>query len=261
MKPYYKENFAEIWHGDCREILPTLPKCDLLLTDPPYGIERFKKGFGSTRFRGHGCEKNGITWDVKPEQETIDALVLACPLGIIWGANNFRLPTSEYFFVWDKQQTVDNFASAELAWTNIKQPAKIFHFSIHEHNQIVKGHPTEKPVRLMTWCMGFAPDAQTILDPFMGSGTTLVAAKSLGRRAIGIEIEERYCEIAVKRLQQEYLPLTQPLSGSKILTQEELNVTPTDRRNETENLSGKQGKAANTGGSTQAQRDAQEVVS
>jgi DNA modification methylase len=207
MKPYYKDTYAEIWHGDCREILPLLPKCDLLLTDRAYGIETIQKGdSANTRFRGHGCEKNGIEWDVKPEQETLDLLVTTCPLAIIWGANNFRLPTSEYFFVWDKQQTVDNFASAELAWTNIKQPAKIFHFSIHEHNQIVKGHPTEKPVRLMTWCIGFAPDAQTILDPYCGSGPVLRAAKDLQRKAIGIEIEEKYAEIAARRLQQEVLP-------------------------------------------------------
>ncbi len=205
-RPYYQDSAVTIYHGDCREILPTLSKADLVLTDPPYGIERFRKGFGTTRFKGHGCETKGIEWDVKPEQGTFDLILSAGRNVIIWGANNFRLPTSEYFLVWDKEQTVDNFASAELAYTNLKVPAKVFRFSIHKHNQIAKHHPTQKPVQLMAWCIGFS-EALTVLDPFMGSGTTLRAAKDLGRKAIGIEIEERYCEIAAKRMAQEVLAL------------------------------------------------------
>lgn len=190
---------AVLYLGDCLEILPTLPKVDVVITDPPYGIERFKKGFGTTRFKGHGVEKDGITWDNKPEQETLDLLVSTAPQAIIWGANNFRLPTSEYFLVWDKQQTVDNFASAELAYTNIKIPAKVFRYSIHQHNQIDKDHPTQKPVALMVWCVNFTT-GETILDPFMGSGTTGVACMNLGRKFIGIEIEPKYFEIACERI-------------------------------------------------------------
>lgn len=201
-KPYYEEPGITIYNGDCRKILPQLPKVDLVLTDPPYGIERFRKGFGTTRFRGFGCENVGITWDIKPTEDMLKQIIKSAPNVIIWGFNNFQLPPSEHFLVWDKQQTVDNFADAELAWTNIKI-TKIFHFSIHTHNHYTKYHPTQKPVDLMTWCLSFAPDAQTILDPFMGSGTTLRAAKDLGRKCIGIEIEEKYCEISVKRLRQE----------------------------------------------------------
>jgi len=173
------------------------------VTDPPYGIKRFKKGFGTTRFRGHGCEKLGIVWDKKPEQSTFTLLLGIAP-AIIWGGNNFSLPTSEYFLVWDKMQTVDNFASAELAWTNIQIPAKVFCYSIHQHNaDCEKNHPTQKPVALMQWCLGFLPDAETILDPFMGSGTTGVACVRLGRKFVGVEICEDYVKIAITRIERE----------------------------------------------------------
>jgi len=204
IQPYYKDEYATIYHGDCREILPTLEKVDLVLTDPPYGIERFQKGFGTTRFCGYGLEKEGIKWDVKPENLFLLSLLEKATFCIIWGANNFQLPPSEYFFVWDKMQAVDNFASAELAYTNIKQPAKVFRYSIHAHNTIRKGHPTQKPVSLMKWCISqIKNEIKTVLDPFMGSGTTLRAAKDLGLQSIGIEIEEKYCEIAAERLRQE----------------------------------------------------------
>jgi DNA modification methylase len=177
---------------------------DLCLTDPPYGIERFTRGFGTTRFKGYGCETDGIVWDKKPTAETIALLLASAEKSVIWGANNFDLPTSEYFLVWDKEQTVDNFASAELAYTNGKIPAKVFRYSIHQHNANGKdGHPTQKPLALMKWCISLFPDAKTVLDPFLGSGTTLVAAKAMGLTAIGIELHEPYCEIAAKRLSQE----------------------------------------------------------
>ena len=203
IKPYYHDEQygITIYHGDCRDILPHLEPVDLVLTDPPYGIERFKTG--SLRFDKKGEYPKGIGWDVKPEKELLLKLILFARQTIIWGANNLELPTSEYFFVWDKAQTVDNFASAELAYTNIKQPAKVFRYSIHQHNQREKLHPTEKPIKLMEWCIKFADTyTHTILDPFMGSGTTLVAAQQLGRRAIGIEIERKYCDIAIERLRQ-----------------------------------------------------------
>jgi len=194
---------ATLYLGDCLEILPTLPKVDAVVTDPPYGIERFKKGFGTTRFKRHGCETDGIVWGTKPEQSTLDLLVLIAPQAIIWGANNFKLPTSEYFLVWDKQQTVDNFASAELAYTNIKIPAKVFRYSIQQHNKIHKDHPTQKPVSLMQWCVNFAK-GNSVLDPFMGSGTTGVACANLGRKFIGIEICEQYFDVACERITAAY---------------------------------------------------------
>ena len=93
-------------------------------------------------------------------------------------------------------------ASAEIAWTNFDKPIKTFRGKVGEHTY---GHPTQKPEELFRWCLSFAPDAKTIFDPFMGSGTTLVAARLEGRRAVGVELEERYCEIAAKRLSQQVL--------------------------------------------------------
>jgi len=191
---------ATLYLGDCMDILPTLPKVDAVITDPPYGIKRFEKG--SLRFDKTGKYKNGIVWDKAPEKAFFDLMLSKGENAIVWGANNFELPTSEYFLVWDKQQTVSNFASAELAFTNIKIPAKVFRFSIHQHNQIEKSHPTQKPVDLMAWCIDFVPNAKTILDPFMGSGTTGVAAIQLGRKFIGIEREPKYFDIACKRIEQ-----------------------------------------------------------
>jgi site-specific DNA-methyltransferase (adenine-specific)/modification methylase len=193
---------ATLYLGDCLEILPTLDKIDAVITDPPYGLKRFEKG--SLRFDKKNEYKDGIKWDKKPPKEFFDMLLNVAPQSIIWGSNNFELPTSEYFLVWDKQQTVDNFASAELAYTNIKIPAKVFRFGIHQHNKIEKDHPTQKPVSLMEWCISFCKDTTTILDPFMGSGTTGVACANMGKTFIGIEKEQKYFDIACKRIENAY---------------------------------------------------------
>lgn len=148
-------------------------------------------------------EKNGIIWDKKPDDTVFELMLKISKHSIIWGANNFNLPVSEYFFVWDKLQTVDNFASAELAYTNLKKPAKVFRYSIHQHNtdEKNKAHPTQKPVPLMEWCMAFAPKAKTVCDPFMGSGTTGVAAVKMGKTFTGIEREPKYFDIACRRIE------------------------------------------------------------
>jgi site-specific DNA-methyltransferase (adenine-specific)/modification methylase len=193
---------ATLYLGDCVEILPTLTQIDAVVTDPPYGIKRFEKG--SLRFDKKGEYKDGIKWDKKPPKEFFDMLLNVAPQSIIWGSNNFELPTSEYFLVWDKQQTVDNFASAELAYTNIKIPAKVFRFGIHQHNKIEKDHPTQKPESLMEWCISFCKDTQTVCDPFMGSGTTGVACAKMGKSFVGIEKDLKYFDIACKRIELAY---------------------------------------------------------
>jgi DNA modification methylase len=200
MKPYYDEDGITIYHGDCREILPHLPKVDLVLTDPPYGL--------ADRWTGG-------TWGAAPMYEDakrwdrdipIDAVIAMLSLGtnsIIWGGNLYPLPPSRCWLSWEKSSKMSTLADFELAWTSFDRPSKQW---LEDRNPDGKReHPTQKPLSLFLWCLGFAPDASTILDPFMGSGTTLRAAKDLGRRCIGIEIEERYCEIAVKRLGQEVL--------------------------------------------------------
>jgi DNA modification methylase len=196
VKPYYDEGGITIYHADCRDVLPTLDPVDLVLTDPPYGI-----GLAANPFRQRFEQQ---AWDDAPvDGALLQQCIAAGKDAIVWGGNYFGLPAHQRFLIWDKVQPED-FSSAmcEQAWTSITGPAKLFRRHVVSYE---KHHPTQKPVELMRWCLGFAPNATTILDPFMGSGTTLRAAKDLGRKAIGIEIEERYVEIAIKRLAQEVL--------------------------------------------------------
>lgn len=214
-KPYYDDGRGiVIYHGDCREILPLLPKVDLVLTDPPYGIGENAHRIASRTKLAKTTDYGSFDWDSEPaSKDEINATRDSAKQLIIWGGNYFHLPPSRGWLVWDKDNS-GNFADCELAWTNLKMSVRMFRFTWNgmiragESRGVKRFHPTQKPVELMRWCLSFAPDAQTILDPFMGSGTTLRAAKDLGRQAIGIEINEAYCEIASKRLAQEVLPLS-----------------------------------------------------
>ena len=169
-----------------------------LVTDPPYGL-----GIAANPVRQMHAKQE---WDNAPVNADLLRFLISVTVNqIIWGGNYFALPAHQCFLVWDKMQPKDfSLAMCEQAWTNLKLPAKLFRKSVLSYR---KTHPTEKPVELMTWCLSFIPQSQTILDPFAGSGTTGVAAKQLGRKCTLIEREERYCEIIVKRLAQEYLPL------------------------------------------------------
>lgn len=206
VSPYYQDAAVTIYHGDCREIVPQLGKFGLLLTDPPYGIKRFENGIGKgDRMKNKACA--GFN-NNPPQKDFLNILLKSALFSVIWGMNNLDLPKTEHFLVWDKEQTVDNFASAELAWCNLPKPAKVYRYSIHKHNQNkTGGHPTEKPVPLLCWCISQAGDVKTILDPFAGSGTTGRAAKDMNKTAVLIEREERYCEIAAQRMAQEVLQL------------------------------------------------------
>ena len=206
--PYYDCDGITIYHGDCREILPYLPKVDLVLTDPPYGIgEDVRKAdkSGRTEFTTDN------RWDLAiPEKLYFSEIFRASNNQIIWGGNYFvdYLHNSRCWLIWDKMQKFSG-ADAELAWTSFDKSTKAFRKSrVEFHSEEKKVHPTQKPLSLMRWAIeNYTNEGDTILDPFMGSGTTLVAAKQLGRKAIGIEIEEKYCQIAVKRLSQGVLPL------------------------------------------------------
>ena len=191
-QPYYESDGITIYHGDCREILPGLERCDLLLTDPPYGIYACGGKWG---------HKADLQWDRKPA-DNMGQLLGTATDAIIWGGNYFALPPSRGWLVWYKRDSVPSAADVELAWTSFDMNAKLIDQTIAATNAERVGHPTQKPLRVMSWCLTLAPRASSILDPFMGSGTTLRAALDLGRRAIGIEIEEKYCEIAAKRLSQ-----------------------------------------------------------
>ena len=182
--------------GDCLEVMKTLPKVDAVITDPPYGIGINKSNRLSIS-RGFG-EDN---WDKKPAD-----LSWLIPLGIpsiIWGGNYFDLPPTRAPLVWDKNNAGRDFADFELAWTNLDMVARRIIFRPMNMDG-GKVHPTQKPIRVMRWCLGFIPEANTILDPFMGSGTTGVACAKLGHKFIGIEIEEKYFNIACKRIEEAY---------------------------------------------------------
>ena len=182
--------------GDCRDVLPELWVFDLLLTDPPYGI-----GIASNPVR-QAHEK--MDWDNStPESSLLDSYIAKCGEAIVWGGNYFSLEPTQCVLVWDKKQP-ENFSLAmvEVAWTNIKKPAKMFRMSVTSYE---KEHPTQKPVPLMEWCVNQSKsNPQTILDPFMGSGTTGVACANLGRKFTGIEREPKYFDIACKRIDDAY---------------------------------------------------------
>lgn len=185
-----------LYLADCMDILPTLGKVDAVVTDPPYGIGINKSNRLSVS-RGH----TGESWDDNPAD-----MSWLVPMGvpyIVWGGNYFDLPPTRCCLSWDKNNSGRDFADFELAWTNLDMVARRFVFRPMNMDN-GKVHPTQKPVALMEWCLGFLPKAQTILDPFMGSGTTGVACVRLGRKFIGIEKEPRYFDIAVKRIKAEY---------------------------------------------------------
>lgn len=184
---------AKLACGDCRDILPTLPKVDAVVTDPPYGI-----GIAANPVRQ---KHEKLDWDAAPPSDEIIAdCIAAGEKAIVWGGNYFSLPPTQRILVWDKMQPADfSLAMLEMAWTNLSGPAKMHKQSVTSY---AKDHPTQKPDRLMKWCLGFIPDAQTILDPFMGSGTTGVAAVQMGRDFIGIEREPKYFDIACRRIEE-----------------------------------------------------------
>jgi DNA modification methylase len=225
---YYKDEFVEIWHGDAREIVPTLPKVDLVLTDPPYGIKvvqhtyRNKKSKPGRALAHKTFYDVSHEWDDQPPDSTAIAMIRQVASSVIlWGGNYFEVPPSSCWLVWDKVNGSNDFADCELAWTNLTKAVRKFRWQwngmLQENmaDKDTREHPTQKPLALMKWCLSLVPDARMTLDPYLGSGTTLRAAKDLGRRAIGIEIDERYCEIAARRCNEAQPSLYHLLESSE----------------------------------------------
>lgn len=201
MTPYYDHAGITIYHGDCRDILPHLGPVDLVLTDPPYGVGKLK----ADAF------------------ESVIPLILNFPKVIITSgiANIWAYPPADWVLCWWKSNCMTR---SMVANANVWEPILVYRckgFGVDGKAVMITpqpfDHPCPKPLRLFLWLAGKATkEADIILDPFMGSGTTLVAAKQLGRKALGIEIEERYCEIAVKRLEQEVLQFEAPQDDRRI---------------------------------------------
>jgi len=189
-------------HADCRDVLPTLPRFDLLLTDPPYGIDVGAMNMGAGK---KTMVFDAFAWDEKPPSPNEFAALLAkCDAAIIWGGNYFSLPPSGKFLSWDKMQRFSG-ADFELAYTSLSGPSKVFRLSrVEAYGATPRLHPTQKPLALMAWCLTHTPTAKTVLDPFMGSGTTGVACAQSGRSFTGIERERKYFDIAVERISRAY---------------------------------------------------------
>lgn len=222
---YYDRAGITLYHGRCEDVLPTLdpPAVDLVLADPPYGVGIIRPKRAKWR-GGRGGQQGGPVasrdWPaVVGDRVPFDPSPwLAFPRVILWGANHYadRLPARSCWLVWDKRcgQGSDFNADAELAWTNLPGVARLYpHLwrGVCRDSEVGARvlHPTQKPVALMAWCIERAalPADSLVLDPYAGSGPTLVAAKAAGHRAIGIELEERYCEVIARRLDQDALPL------------------------------------------------------
>lgn len=197
--------------GDCLELMKDIPdgSIDAVITDPPYGLERFKANDGGNSKKIRSFGDIDTNWNnEKPKKEIFDKIFSVSKNQIIFGMNNFDLPSTEYYIVWDKGQKMPSFAECELAWCSYKKPAKIYKTRF----VMGKSHPAEKPINLLKWVLeNYTNEGDTILDPFMGSGTTGVACMQTGRNFIGIEIEPKYFEIAEKRIenarQQMRLPI------------------------------------------------------
>jgi DNA modification methylase len=192
--------------GDCLEVMPQIGKVDAVVTDPPYGIgadEAAAKNDGKYGWKNYGQS----AWDRSIPPPAVFEAIFACSKEqIIWGGNYFTeyLPPRMRWLVWDKGQREFSLADFEMAWTSQQKASRAFDLSRGKALLDGKQHPTQKPIELMKWCLGFVPEAKTILDTFMGSGTTGVACVKTGRKFIGIELDPDYFDIACCRVREAY---------------------------------------------------------
>lgn len=198
---------ATLYRGDCRDVLPTLPQFDLILTDPPYGIGIDGQKESVNRNPKHNRKHHDfLGWDNKTPDRLVFELIRYKSAGqIVWGGNYFTdklpYPTKGWLF-WDKGQRGLTMSDGELAWTSYDFPMRAFtlnRVALQEGGGTE--HPTQKPIRLMKWCLGLVPCARTVCDPFMGSGTTGVACAASDRQFVGVEMEQQYFDIACRRIE------------------------------------------------------------
>lgn len=190
---------AQLWLGDCAPLLEVAPPDAVVITDPPFGLGKKLAGgsWGAT-----SEHKNVLEWDEFAPETIVQKLIHRHAVCVVWGGNYFALPPSRGWLSWFKPDAPPSMANFELAWTSLDRNSRQLSISIAATNAERIGHPTQKPLPLMAWCIEQVRADNTIFDPFMGSGTTGVAAIQLGRKFIGIERDPAYFEIAVKRIEQ-----------------------------------------------------------
>jgi site-specific DNA-methyltransferase (adenine-specific)/modification methylase len=199
---------ATLMLGDCMEILPTLPKVDAVITDPPYGIGESSRKVASRGQLAKPKDYGEFDWDkAPPPAALIDSLREMSKWQAFFGGNYFHLPPSSCWLVWDKLNGDNDFADCELVWTN--WPKAVRRIQWRWNGMLRQGneerfHPTQKPLQVMCWALDLCPPAETVLDPFMGSGTTGIAAISRRKKFIGIEREPKYFDIACRRIEDAY---------------------------------------------------------
>lgn len=187
---------ARLILGDCRDVLPTLPRVDAVVTDPPYGIGMDGGKVGKATYTKKEWDSEAV--DVSP------ILAMDVPT-IIWGGNYFVLPPARKWLVWDKRNDQTTFADCQLAWTNLEGAVRQFRWmwsGPYQQEREQRWHPTQKLLKLMKWCLDFLPKADVILDPYAGSGTTGVAATIMGRAFVGVERDPEFFDIACRRIEQ-----------------------------------------------------------
>ena len=199
---------ATLYLGDCREILPTLPKVDAVVTDPPFGVGNFVQTTG--RLMGRGASRGKpVEWNEHPPDAEIFEMLRQCSTHrIIWGANFFNcFEDRGGAIVWDKCQSMPNFSKADIASCTHFQKTEIVRIpwtNFTVTHRAVTDHPCERPVELYEWCIDYLPKSMTVLDPYLGSGSCGVAAIRMGRGFIGIERDPRYFDIACRRIDDAY---------------------------------------------------------
>lgn len=205
-----------LYLGDCLEVMPMLGTFDAVVTDPPYGIGE-SSGKAKTRTSGPTSALRGRDyrrdygdkdWDNVTADEAVALAVSQSSSAIVFGGNYYDLPPTSCWLIWDKMNGATDFADCEMAWTNLPKAVRrlqyLWNGCMRRERHIERQHPTQKPLGVMQWCLGHIPDATSILDPFMGSGTTGVACVKLGRKFTGIELDPDYFEIACKRIEEAY---------------------------------------------------------
>ncbi len=209
--PYKRKEIigdSVLYLGDCLDVMPTLGKVDAVVTDPPYGIGEAAGKNKSRTVLAVSKDYGNAIWDSETKDTEIDLAVSIAANSIIFGGNYYNLPPTSCWLIWDKQNGNTDFADCEMAWTNLSKAVRRIYWRWHgmiRKGNDIRQHPTQKPVGVMEWCINHLPDtAETILDPFMGSGTTGVACAKLGRKFIGIELDETYFNIACERIQKAY---------------------------------------------------------